>query len=671
MLTIEQISEATNITIKRIRRDIAAGVLPSVKRNNRYFIRPEDLSAWQPFFEDNTKDETPVYNNAKSADVVNWVDVSTEMDAVDAWHNPEQTTEFNYIDLFAGAGGLSCGLSMAGFHHTAAVEILEQAVATYNRNFHTYLTPCNIRDTQARAALIEQVKNKHIHLIAGGFPCQGFSLAGHRIVNDERNSLYLEMLKFVKDVMPDFVLMENVEGLRSMLGGRVEQRIIADYKAIGYDINVTLLNSADYGVPQIRKRVIFIGNRIGKINLHPAPIYSPDNYKTVADAISRFADMPENKAINHIFTKHNEEFEKRLAELPEGQSLYDNYSDAWKKVYWEQPSVTVKENHGGVNVHPRFPRVMTPRELAALQSFPDDFIFEGFKKWQLVQIGNAVPPLLGKAVGLAIIKSLQGVEEAEIARQRDTGPAAEQLTLFKQEGEGIRMANNYYTAIKDFQQKVEEHTRQIFACSDNELLLSLGNYNLLAHDNNCLVSSTAFGYIIEEFLVSKLEIYTKNLQDARYIIKRTDGSTTTSSYDCYSMFDGIKALVNIKAEKNSNDAIAAINKLHKDYVVQNAGQVKAYLVLKVHYSVGISKRDGERKIFVDDISSFYLEEIDFSGGHKQDKRSWSAAYNANSGRLQASPHFRQINKAPVQDISYENTREMLKNIFLANKKGNK
>jgi DNA (cytosine-5)-methyltransferase 1 len=137
---------------------------------------------------------------------------------------------------------------------------------------------------------------------------------------------------------------------------------------------------------------------------------TPDTYKTVEDGIVRFANIPENKAINHIFSRHNEEMTQRLSELPEGQSLYGNYSDAWKKVYWKQPSVTVKENHGGVNVHPKFPRVMTPRELAALQSFPDDFIFEGSKKWQLVQIGNAVPPLLGKAVGIAIKKALCGVE---------------------------------------------------------------------------------------------------------------------------------------------------------------------------------------------------------------------------------------------------------------------
>lgn len=95
-----------------------------------------------------------------------------------------------------------------------------------------------------------------------------------------------------------------------------------------------------------------------------------------------------------------------VAPVPEGKSLYKNYSDAWKKSLWDKPSCTVKENHGGTNIHPKLPRCLTPRELVALQSFPDDFIFKGSKKWQLLQIGNAVPPLMGKAIGLALLKNI-------------------------------------------------------------------------------------------------------------------------------------------------------------------------------------------------------------------------------------------------------------------------
>ncbi|MDR2430933.1 MAG: hypothetical protein LBD99_01570 [Candidatus Margulisbacteria bacterium] len=223
------------------------------------------------------------------------------------------------------------------------------------------------------------------------------------------------------------------------------------------------------------------------------------------------------------------------------------------------------------------------------------------------------------------------------------------------------MTNSYYSRIKDFQAKITYYAKEIFKVYGNELQLCLEDYNLLAHKDNCLESSTAFGYLIEEFLVSKLEIFSLNHTDADYVIKRAKGSATASSYDCFSVIGGLKALVNIKADKRNNNAIAAINKLYADYVLSE--QIKCYLVLKVHYSIKISERDGKRKIFIDEVSSFFLEEIDFSGGHKQDHRNWSAKFNANSGRLQATDMFRQQNKVPEQNISYENTRAMLECIY--------
>ena len=137
-------------------------------------------------------------------------------------------------------------------------------------------------------------------------------------------------------------------------------------------------------------------------NFHPMPIVAPEFYKTTRDAIEDLMDHPEDPSFNHVPTKHSAEMVERMRVLPEGKSLYKGYSDAWKKCPWNEASCTIKENHGGVNIHPKLPRVLTAREMARIQSFPDDFIFEGKKAKQLVQIGNAVPPLLGKAVGLAI-----------------------------------------------------------------------------------------------------------------------------------------------------------------------------------------------------------------------------------------------------------------------------
>lgn len=157
-----------------------------------------------------------------------------------------------------------------------------------------------------------------------------------------------------------------------------------------------------YYTPQKRERVIFIGNRKGLKNYHQKPILQPTQYITTGAAIADLMDMPENNAFNHVPTKHRPDMAQRMLELPEGQSLYKGYSDAWKKCPWNEASCKIKENHGGVNIHPKLPRVLTAREMARLQSFPDDFVFEGPKNKQLVQIGNAVPPLLGKAIGLAV-----------------------------------------------------------------------------------------------------------------------------------------------------------------------------------------------------------------------------------------------------------------------------
>lgn len=416
--SIADVAEMSSQSQKTIRRHIASGKLKADKVGNCYRITKTNYEKWLTTDLDPEKDnifkETIIKEDNSTK--VNWIDI-TDKWIYDGWSNTNYRNGLNFVDLFSGAGGLSCGLTMAGFTPIASVEIMPEAVATYKYNFveqkgfNEKVQTRDIREKSVKDELYKSIKDKHIHLIVGGFPCQGFSMAGHRVITDPRNSLYLEMLEIVKHVKPDFVVMENVEGLRSMLDGKVEAKIISDYKEAGYDINVTILNSADYGVPQIRKRVIFIGNRHGLTNYHPKPIYSQENYVTLGEGIKRFMSIPENKQINHIFTRHSEEMIKQIKKLPEGQSLYGNYSDAWKKSPWNKPSCTVKENHGGVNIHPKLPRVLTPRELAALQSFPDDFIFQGPKKWQLVQIGNAVPCLLGKAIGIAVMKAYNEKEK--------------------------------------------------------------------------------------------------------------------------------------------------------------------------------------------------------------------------------------------------------------------
>lgn len=416
-LTINEIAKLSGKSIKYIRREIASGSLKSLQIGNKKKITQEDFIIWN---KNNDKENNISFCSNKKAsagikryyvDDINWIDVSKEMKSIDAWIDNSKIEDFNFIDLFTGAGGLSCGLVMAGMMPVGSVEIMPYAVQTYRKNFSKVtnfkenINTKDIREKQVKDNLINSVSDKHIHLIAGGFPCQGFSMAGNRIITDPRNSLYLDMLEIVSRINPDYVLMENVEGLRSMLNGKIEEKIISDYEKIGYKINVTVLNSANYGVAQFRKRVIFIGNKINAKNYHPSPIYNESNFITVGDVLKKYLDKSEDPSINHIFAKTSNAMKKRIESIPIGKSLYGNYSDAWKKVDWNKPSCTVKENHGGVNIHPILNRVMTPRELATLQSFPEDFIFYGAKKWQLIQIGNAVPCLLAKAIGLAILKS--------------------------------------------------------------------------------------------------------------------------------------------------------------------------------------------------------------------------------------------------------------------------
>ena len=413
IITIAEAAELAGKSQKTIRRAIAAGKLKCTKIQNKTRINKTDFEEWVANGCCGTEEQD---NSVSKTDEVNWIDIS-DLWKLDGWRHKKDRTDYNYIDLFSGAGGLSCGLVMAGLNPIASVEIMPQAVATYERNFiidkgfKEKVETRDIREQSVKEKLYESVSGKKIDVIVGGFPCQGFSMSGYRVVDDPRNSLYKEMKDIVEHLKPDFVVMENVEGLRSMLNGKVEEKIINDYKEIGYEINITVLNSADYYTPQTRHRVIFIGNRIGATNYHPKPLLDEQHYISVGQAIGKYLDMPEDKSINHIFTKTSPEMKKRLEAIPVGKSLYGNYSDAWKKVDWNKPSCTVKENHGGVNIHPILNRPMTPRELAALQSFPDDFIFEGSKKWQLVQIGNAVPCLLGKAIGLSLRKMCEFRDE--------------------------------------------------------------------------------------------------------------------------------------------------------------------------------------------------------------------------------------------------------------------
>jgi DNA (cytosine-5)-methyltransferase 1 len=410
--SIIEVASKLKVSQKTVRRLIASESLISLKIGNVYRIPRESLEQYlhsgNNHFsingsseEQKTKFRTRNYFSNRNDDV-NWIDISK------SW-NKTKKSELTFVDLFSGAGGITKGFELAGLKGVCGLDWFDEAGQTYRNNFKHHFVNGDIKSPEVKQEFYDEIKRvlkgKSPNIVAGGFPCQGFSMAGNRIVDDPRNSLYKEMLEIVGNLMPDYIVAENVVGLRSMLDGKVEEMIVNDFESLGYKVNVTVLRAADYHVPQKRDRVIFIGNKLEKKNYHPKPLLTPDNYVTTGQAIKDLMEIESNIDFNHIPTNHRPDMQKRMLELEEGKSLYKGYSDSWKKCPWNEPSCTIKENHGGVNIHPKLARVLTAREMARIQSFPDDFIFKGPKNKQLVQLGNAVPPLLAKAIGLAIISS--------------------------------------------------------------------------------------------------------------------------------------------------------------------------------------------------------------------------------------------------------------------------
>jgi DNA (cytosine-5)-methyltransferase 1 len=227
----------------------------------------------------------------------------------------------------------------------------------------------------------------------------------HKTEVDENNALLkkttIEINKMKKDI-PQF---------RMHVTDIIKER----FNKLGYNVNMKLLNSANYGVPQKRERVIFIGvkKNLKKDIPFPTPTHSKEGedetlkkWVTVKDAIDDLKIMEENYDFQQIYTNHSNSVLEKIKKTPIGKSMNPKYTEAFFKCDPNKPSNTVKENHGGVFLHYEKPRVMTPRELARLQSFPDDFIFKGSKSCMLVQLGNAVPCKLGQAIAKEIKKKI-------------------------------------------------------------------------------------------------------------------------------------------------------------------------------------------------------------------------------------------------------------------------
>lgn len=324
----------------------------------------------------------------------------------------------SYVDLFSGAGGFLRGFMDAGFKPEFSVEMWDPAIQTHKRNYPN--VPLWDRD-------IRTIKNKEIQpykgkvdLIIGGPPCQGFSTIGKRLVKDPRNELVFEFIRFVKVIKPKVFLMENVRGLLSANNGLVKDAITAEFEKIGYNVKHEVICAADYGVPQMRYRVLFLGVR-KKLKIAPTfpeKMFTKDNYVTVGDVIMDLVGQ-ENQFPNHVPMNHNEIVKKRISLIKEGEGIPEdglpedvakgsrsdytdntikNFSHVYRRLSRSKCATTMVPGHNAFPLHPTQDRSLTVREAARIQTFPDDVIFEGTRQNQCIQVGNAVPVKLAYAM---------------------------------------------------------------------------------------------------------------------------------------------------------------------------------------------------------------------------------------------------------------------------------
>ena len=319
------------------------------------------------------------------------------------------TDKYGIVDLFAGAGGMSLGFRNAGYDILSAVELVEVAAETHHKNFPDSHIYCgDISDYSP----LQFVRRKQVQVVVGGPPCQGFSVAGKRDPNDPRNKLFREFVRVVKELKPDYFVMENVPGILTMQKGKVAEAILEAFEEIGYpDVSIAILETATLGVAQLRSRAIFIGNRHGLSNPFPAPLLDKNNFVSIESVISDLPSDTPIPEINHEWTKHSKKFIERISKVKPGESLYPSFIDAYKRQYMGVPSMTIKENHGGTHIHPFLDRCISAREMARLQSFPDTFIFSGSMKKAMWQIGNAVAPLMSESIAKALIPFLDSIHQ--------------------------------------------------------------------------------------------------------------------------------------------------------------------------------------------------------------------------------------------------------------------
>ena len=342
----------------------------------------------------------------------------------------------NILDLFCGCGGLSYGFEKAGYNILLGIDNDFAALKTFELNHkHSQSIFGDITKITYEKDIKSVIGNQKIDVIVGGPPCQGMSLSGPRKLDDPRNKLYLSYIRLVNEIKPRAFVIENVPGLVSLFNGKIKDSIIDKFTKMGYTITHKILNASDYGVPQNRKRVIFIGLKnilyeypdktcdivtcemalsdlpplINDLGVENALYYTEpqNNYQKLMRLNSRQVN-------NHIAANHTDRIKQIISLVPDGGNYKDlpekyrksrNFNVAWTRFNSKKPAPTIDTGHRH-HFHYKYNRVPTVRECARLQSFPDDFLFIGNKTQQFKQVGNAVPPLMAERIANKLLKYL-------------------------------------------------------------------------------------------------------------------------------------------------------------------------------------------------------------------------------------------------------------------------
>ncbi len=343
----------------------------------------------------------------------------------------------NVIDLFCGCGGLSYGFEKAGYNILLGIDNDAKALETFELNHKGAKSICGDITTVTYEKDIKPIiGNKQVDVIIGGPPCQGMSLSGPRKFDDPRNSLYLSYIRLVEEIKPKAFVIENVPGLVGLFDGQIKNSIIEKFTDMGYNIQYQILCAADYGVPQSRRRVVFVGLKKGKF-IYPEPLKDivtcemalsdlPTLENDIGTEQAEYISAPKNEyqelmrcnskiVHNHIAANHSEKVQKIISLVPDGGNYKDlpeeyinsrNFHVAWTRFASKKPAPTIDTGHRH-HFHYKFNRVPTVRECARLQSFPDDFIFLGNKTQQFRQVGNAVPPLLAQCLAESLKEQIK------------------------------------------------------------------------------------------------------------------------------------------------------------------------------------------------------------------------------------------------------------------------